>query len=212
MLPSSVGGWLAPRLHSRSRSRGVRCGCSSGAISLVTRIAATSCTRPTVEIVRRLGILDLLEARGAGRWHGLRFVDSGGKFDASSEVRESWLLNHAEMEAAFLDAAESHGAVIQYDVGAVARTATAAPAGGCSRPTTATTRARFVVGADGAESLTRRTLDIDHSTTSTSTTTGSWCSTARRRRGSRPDYGFTLPHPDGIVWILPTTPAPVGTG
>jgi 2-polyprenyl-6-methoxyphenol hydroxylase-like FAD-dependent oxidoreductase len=59
---------------------------------------------PTVEVVRQLGILDLLESRGAGRWRGIQVVDAAGTLFAQSEIRESWLLNHAEMEAAFLDA------------------------------------------------------------------------------------------------------------
>ena len=70
---------------------------------------------PTVEVLRRLGILDFLEARGAARWHGLEFVDSAGALSVGSEIRESWLLNHAEMEAVFLEAAESAGTVMQPD-------------------------------------------------------------------------------------------------
>lgn len=33
---------------------------------------------PTVEVVRELGGLELLERRGAGRWRGLQIFDSGG--------------------------------------------------------------------------------------------------------------------------------------
>lgn len=160
---------------------------------------------PTVEIARRLGILDLLEARGAGRWHGLRILDSAGTLDSRAPIRESWLLNHAEMEAAFLEAAESNGAAIQYDV--VRSLAPDGEPGGDWLLETdgGTTRARFVVGADGAESFTRRTLDIplddvheyDNWIVVLHSPTPSWL---------EPDDGWTLLHPDGTVWLLPTTP------
>jgi 2-polyprenyl-6-methoxyphenol hydroxylase-like FAD-dependent oxidoreductase len=154
------------------------------------------------EILRRLDILDFIEARGAGRWHGLGIVDTGGKLDSKSPIRESWLLNHAEMEAAFLEAAELRGTAIQYDVvRSLARDGDA----WLVQTDDGATNARFVVGADGAESLTRRTLDIplndvheyDNWIVVLHSPTPSWL---------EPDHGVTVLHPDGTVWILPTTP------
>ena len=159
---------------------------------------------PTVEVLRKLDILDFLEARGAARWHGLEFVDSAGAFSVGSEIRESWLLNHAEMEAVFLEAAESAGTVMQPDrVRALGRDG---DGGGWLLATdNATTNVRLVVGADGAESLTRTTLGIpledvheyENWIVVLHSPTPSWL---------KPDYGWTLLHPEGTVWLLPTTP------
>jgi 2-polyprenyl-6-methoxyphenol hydroxylase-like FAD-dependent oxidoreductase len=158
---------------------------------------------PTVEILRRLDILELLEERGAGRFSGLRLVDSGGALDAQSPVRESWLLNHAEMEAAFFEAAEATGVDVHRHK--VASLTTDRSAGWLLEAGDGTTRARFVVGADGAESLTRRTLGIelddvheyDNWIVVLHSPTPSWL---------EQDHGWTLLHPDGTVWLLPTTP------
>ncbi|HET6951294.1 MAG TPA: NAD(P)/FAD-dependent oxidoreductase [Acidimicrobiales bacterium] len=158
---------------------------------------------PTVEILRRLDILGLLEERGAGRFSGLRVVDSGGSLDARSPIRESWLLNHAEMEAAFLEAAEAGGVDLHHHkVSSLTRDGSA---GWLLEAGEGTTRARFVVGADGAESLTRRTLGIeladvheyDNWIVVLHSPTPSWL---------EQDHGWTLLHPDGTVWLLPTTP------
>ncbi|MGO9103032.1 MAG: FAD-dependent oxidoreductase [Mycobacterium sp.] len=159
---------------------------------------------PTVEVLRQLGILDFLEARGAARWHGLEFVDSAGTFSVGSEIRESWLLNHAEMEAVFLEAAESAGTVVQPDrVRALERDG---DGGGWLLATdNGTTNARLVVGADGAESLTRTALGIpledvheyENWIVVLHSPTPSWL---------KRDYGWTLLHPEGTVWLLPTTP------
>ena len=160
---------------------------------------------PTVEILRRLDILGLLEARGAGRFNGLKIQDYEGKLNSQSEIRESWLLNHAEMEAAFLEAAETHGAAIQYDVvRSLVREGDSAD-GWLLETDDGATRARFVVGADGAESLTRRTLEIptddvheyDNWIVVLHSPTPSWLAV---------DHGWTLLHPEGTVWLLPTTP------
>ncbi|UXA05378.1 FAD-dependent monooxygenase [Mycobacterium sp. SMC-2] len=160
---------------------------------------------PTVQIARQLGILDLLEARGATRWRGSKIVDSGGSFSAASEVREAWLLNHAEMEAVFLEAAESAGTVVQRDrVRALERDGL--PRGGWLLGTdNGTTSARLLVGADGAESFTRQTLGIpledvhpyDNWIVVLHSPTPSWLQT---------DHVWTLLHPAGTVWMLPTTP------
>ncbi len=160
---------------------------------------------PTVEVVRQLGILELLQDRGAGRLHGLNFEDSAGGLIAGSEIRESWLLNHAEMEAVFLEAAEEAGVVIQSDrVRALERDGD--PTGGWLLTTDGgPTNARFAVGGDGADSLTRKTLGIplddvheyENAIVVLHSPTPSWL---------KPDYGWTLLHPAGTVWMLPTTP------
>jgi 2-polyprenyl-6-methoxyphenol hydroxylase-like FAD-dependent oxidoreductase len=159
---------------------------------------------PTVEILRQLEILDFLETRGAARWHGLEFVDSGGAFCIGSEIRESWLLNHAEMEAAFLEAAEAAGTIIQPDRGRALEPGEGT-GGWLGATNTTTTRARLVVGADGADSLTREALGItlkdvheyDNWIVVLHSPTPSWL---------KEDYGWTLLHPEGSVWLLPTTP------
>ena len=158
---------------------------------------------PTVDILRRLNVLELLEERGAGRFNGLRLVDSGGSLDTQSPVRESWLLNHAEMESAFLDAAEANGVDLHHH-----KVVSLTPAGadGWLLDTgDGMTNARFVVGADGAESLTRKTLGIelddvleyDNWIVVLHSPTPSWL---------KVDHGWTLLHPDGTVWLLPSTP------
>ena len=161
---------------------------------------------PTVEILRRLQVLDLLEARGAARFNGLEFLDSGGTFSTSSPIRESWLLNHAEMEAAFFEAAEANGATIQNDVvRSLARDSESGRGGWLLETDNGTTSARFLVGADGADSLVRRTLDIpladvveyDNWIVVLHSPTPSWL---------QHDHGWTLLHPEGTVWLLPTTP------
>ncbi len=159
---------------------------------------------PTVEVLRQLGVLDYLAARGAAKWHGLEFVDSAGSFSAASEIRESWLLNHAEMEAVFLEAAESAGTSVQPDRVRELRRQDGEH-GWCVATDDGTTHARLVVGADGAESLTRKTLGIaledvheyDNWIVVLHSPTPSWL---------KPDYGWTLLHPEGTVWLLPTTP------
>lgn len=160
---------------------------------------------PTVHIARQFGILDLLEARGAGWLRGLEFVDSAGRLSESSEVRESRLLNHAEMEAVFLEVAEQAGSIthpervrsLERDEGPGAGWLLTTPNG--------VTRARLVVGGDGADSFTRKALDIpltdvhdyDNWIVVLHSPTPSWL---------RSDHGWTLLHPEGTVWILPTTP------
>lgn len=161
---------------------------------------------PTVGVLRELEILDYLEKRGAARWHSLAIVDSGGAFSASSEIRESWLLNHAEMEAAVLDAAESAGAVVQQDrVRTLEPDSESGRGGWLLNTSNGTTSARLVVGADGADSLTRQALGIpladvheyDNWIVVLHSPSPSWLPH---------DQGWTLLHPEGTVWILPTTP------
>jgi 2-polyprenyl-6-methoxyphenol hydroxylase-like FAD-dependent oxidoreductase len=160
---------------------------------------------PTVEIARRLDILDLLEARGAGRWTGLATVDTLGDFSSKSPIRESWLLNHAQMEAAFLEADEAAGVEIQDDV-----VRSLGPDGDSGESwlletDNGPTRARFVVGADGAESLTRRTLGIPQNDVHEYE---NWIVVLHSPSPSwlEVDHGCTFMHPEGTVWLLPTTP------
>jgi 2-polyprenyl-6-methoxyphenol hydroxylase-like FAD-dependent oxidoreductase len=160
---------------------------------------------PTVEILRRLRLLDFIESKGAGRWHGLEFIDTLGDFRSKSGIRESWLLNHAQMEAAFLEAAEAEGTQVQDDVVRSLAPTGDADSGWQLETDHGSTRARFLVGGDGAESLTRRTLEIplndvheyDNWIVVLHSPSPSWLEV---------DYGLTLLHPDGTVWLLPTTP------
>ncbi|HET6953191.1 MAG TPA: NAD(P)/FAD-dependent oxidoreductase [Acidimicrobiales bacterium] len=157
---------------------------------------------PTVAILRRLGLVELFEARGAVRLRGVSVVDPSGEIDLHTTVPGSMILNHAEMEAAFLDAAASAGATIRP---APARALV--PDGDGWRVATddGATRARLLVGADGAGSLTRRTLGIDladdheydNCIVVLHATCPSWL---------EPDQGWQVIHPEGAVFILPTTP------
>lgn len=161
---------------------------------------------PTVEVIRQqMGLLGLLEERGAGRLRGLNFEDFAGGLFAGSQIRESWLLNHAEMEAVFLEAAEHAGVVVEADrVRSMERNPDSA-GGWLLTSGIGVTMARFVVGGDGADSLTRETLDIpiddfyeyDNWIVVLHSPTPSWLTA---------DYGWTLLHPEGTVWMLPTTP------
>lgn len=161
---------------------------------------------PTVGVLRDLDLLDTLEKYGAARWHGLSIEDVGETFSASSEIRESWLLNHAEMEAAFIDAAEDAGAVVLSErVRSAERDQQSGCGGWLLTTARGVTNARFIVGADGADSMTRTTLGIgladvheyDNWIMVLHSPTPSWLPT---------DHGWTLLHPEGTVWILPTTP------
>lgn len=160
---------------------------------------------PTVEVARQLGILDLLEARGAGRLRGLDFVDSAQRLSTGSEIRESRLLNHAEMEAVFLEASERAGSLTQPDRVRALERDDGPRAGWLLTTDNGLTSARLMVGADGADSFTRQTLGIplddvheyDNWIVVLHSPTPSWL---------QPDRGWTLLHPEGTVWLLPTTP------
>ncbi|MBX7430511.1 FAD-dependent monooxygenase [Mycobacterium sp. Y57] len=161
---------------------------------------------PTVHVVEQLGLLGLLEARGAAKWHGLEIIDSAGTLSVASEVRESWLLNHAEMEGVFLEAAAAAGVVVQQDrVRMLERDEGSVRGGWLLATDNGTTSARLLVGADGADSMTRKTLGIpledvheyENWIVVLHSPTPSWL---------RTDHGWTLLHPEGTVWILPTTP------
>jgi 2-polyprenyl-6-methoxyphenol hydroxylase-like FAD-dependent oxidoreductase len=160
----------------------------------------------TIEIVRRLGLIDPLFARGATTLRSMETVDPSGEIAFRMAVDDYIVLNHAEMEATFLEAAESHGATIQPDVArALVRDGDAPDAGWLIETDSGTTRARFVVGADGADSLTRRTLGIelsdfheyDNWIVVLHATAPSWL---------EPEHGWQLLHPEGPVFMLPTTP------
>ncbi|HXZ61560.1 MAG TPA: NAD(P)/FAD-dependent oxidoreductase [Acidimicrobiales bacterium] len=161
---------------------------------------------PTVDIARELGIFDLLRARGATTLRGVETVDPDGALSFKTQVEGSLILNHAELEAAFLEAAEDQGASVESNV---ARTLTldtdSTQPGWWVDTGDGATKVRFLVGADGAGSLTRRTLGIaladDHE----------YDNCIAVLHGDRPawleaEHGWQLIHPDGAVFILPTTP------
>lgn len=158
---------------------------------------------PTVDIARRLGVLERLEERGAGHFRGAQVRDALGSLDLTWPIPETRLLNHAEMETAFLEAAQASGVGIHTDV--VNELDPEPGAGWVLNTAGGPTTARFLVGADGAASLTRRTLDIaldavhayENGIVVLHTPTPSWLGT---------DHGWTLLHPEGTIWMLPTTP------
>lgn len=200
-----VGGGLAGGSAALAfAQQDARSACSSGGTSPAIRTVGTLCTSPTVEIARRLGIVDLLEARGATALKAMETVDPDGTLSFKTGVEGSLILNHAELESVFLAPAECHGAVLQSDV-ARSLTWDAPDAGWLVDTDHGSTRARFVVGADGAGSLTRRTLGIeladdyeyDNCIAVLHGTRPSWL---------EPEHGWQLIHPDGAVFILPTTP------
>jgi 2-polyprenyl-6-methoxyphenol hydroxylase-like FAD-dependent oxidoreductase len=161
---------------------------------------------PTVAIVRRLGIYDLLEERGATRLVEVKTVDPDGELSFTTRNPETLILNHAELEAAFIDAAASQGAAIQYDVArSLVRDGSARDGGWRVETDDGGTHARFLVGADGAQSLTRRTLGIPL------VDDFEYDNCIVVLHGARPpwlddEHGWQLLHPQGAVFILPTTP------
>jgi 2-polyprenyl-6-methoxyphenol hydroxylase-like FAD-dependent oxidoreductase len=161
---------------------------------------------PTVEIVSRLGLLGALEAHGAISLKGVSTIDAGGAFSFDTEVQGSRILNHAELESAFIEAAEAAGAVVQADAArSIVREGDGPEAGWLVETDQGTTRARFLVGADGADSLTRRSLGIKHSDLHEY---DNWIVVLH---GDCPDWldpeqGWQVLNPDGVVYILPTTP------
>lgn len=161
---------------------------------------------PTVDIARRLGLFDLLQERGATSLRGVETVDPAGELSFRTEVSGSLILNHAELEATFLEAAESHGATVQFDAArSLVHEEDRAGQGWLIQTDQGTATARFVVGADGAGSLTRRTLRIpladeyeyDNCIAVLHGNRPEWL---------QPEHGWQLIHPDGAVFILPTTP------
>jgi 2-polyprenyl-6-methoxyphenol hydroxylase-like FAD-dependent oxidoreductase len=161
---------------------------------------------PTVEIARRLGLIERLEARGAIRLRGVTTVDAGGAFAFDTEVAGSMILNHAEMESVLIEAAEAAGATVQPEVvRGLIRAGDDPAAGWLVETDSGTTSARLLVGADGADSLTRRTLEIEHSDLHEY---DNWIVVLHGDRPSwlEPEQGWQVLNPDGVVYILPTTP------
>ena len=156
----------------------------------------------TVGVARKLGIIDLLDERGAIRFKQVTTIGPGGPLNRQTHSEEYRILNHAEMESTLLDAAEARGAAIENEV---VRSMTHAD-GWLLQTDAGATRARFLVGADGAESLTRRTLGIEQADVHEY---DHWIVVlhADRPPWLEPESGWTLYHPDGAVFILPTTPA-----
>jgi 2-polyprenyl-6-methoxyphenol hydroxylase-like FAD-dependent oxidoreductase len=160
----------------------------------------------TIEIVRRLGLVDLLVTRGATRLRSIETVDPDGELSFRMPVDDFIVLNHADMERTFLEAAESQGATVEPEVAReLVRDGDAPDAGWLVETDRGTTRARLLVGADGAESLTRRTLGIE---LSDYFEYHNWIVVLHAVAPSwlEPEHGWQLLHPDGPVFMLPTTP------
>jgi 2-polyprenyl-6-methoxyphenol hydroxylase-like FAD-dependent oxidoreductase len=161
---------------------------------------------PTVAVVRRLGLLDVLDARGAIGLRQVTVVSPDGQLATQPHTEEYRILNHAEMEAVILDAADAQGATVHNDpVRSLVRDGDSPDAGWLVETDNGTTRARLLVGADGADSLTRRTLGIEYAEVHEY---DHWIVVLHANRPSwlEPESGWTLYHPDGAVFILPTTP------
>lgn len=161
---------------------------------------------PTVDVVTRLGLLARLDERGATSMKGVTVVGPEGTLSVQSHDHTYRILNHAEMESVILDAAAAEGAVARNRaVRSLHRTRDGRDGGWIVTTDDAETRARFVVGADGAESLTRKALGIPLADVHEY---GHWLVVLH---ADAPDWlgneqGWTLYHPDGAVFILPTTP------
>jgi 2-polyprenyl-6-methoxyphenol hydroxylase-like FAD-dependent oxidoreductase len=158
---------------------------------------------PTVAVVERLDLLEALDAKGAIGMHKVTVVSPDGELATQSHAEDYKILNHADMESTILEAAAAKGAV---ELNEPVRSLVRSEEGGWIVVTdNASTRARLLVGADGADSLTRRTVGIeledvheyDH-----------WLVVLHADRPSwlEEEAGWTLYHPDGAVFILPTTP------
>jgi 2-polyprenyl-6-methoxyphenol hydroxylase-like FAD-dependent oxidoreductase len=160
---------------------------------------------PTIEVLDRLGLLDMIKPR-TSRILGLSIQDNEGLVTSHEHEQPRIVLNHAEMEAAFLEAAEAEGAVDEnHAVRSLTRDGDEPGTGWLVETDEGTTRARFLVGADGADSLTRRTLGIEYSDVHEY---DHWIVVlhADRPQWLEPEHGWSLYHPDGAVFILPTTP------
>lgn len=158
---------------------------------------------PTIEIAERYGVYDRLIERGATKFHQLEITDPKRRLNLHSPVQPCLVLNHAELEGAFLDAAIARGVDVHNT-----------PARELRRDgdrwvvTTdeGETRARFLVGGDGADSLVRRTLGIE------TAEVFDYPESIVVLHADQPDWlpdeaGFQLLHPQGAVFVLPTTPA-----
>ncbi len=161
---------------------------------------------PTVGVLDRLGVVGLLKERGATGLRGVEVVSPERTLAVTQHDLDYVILNHAEMEAVLLEAAAAQGAdVLNEPVRSLARDGDAVGAGWVLTTDAGTTHARFVVGADGADSLTRRTLGIEysnvhefaHSLVVLHADTPDWLEN---------EHGWTLYCPQGAVFILPTTP------
>lgn len=162
---------------------------------------------PTVKVISALGLLDRIDARGATRLQGVEIVSPDATLATQPHPGEEYrILNHAQMEAVIMEAAEAAGAVVQSEgVRTLARDGDAPDAGWVLTSDHFTRRARFVVGADGADSLTRRTLGIEHDDVHEY---DHWLVVLHADRPDwlAPEWGWTLYHPEGAIFILPTTP------
>jgi 2-polyprenyl-6-methoxyphenol hydroxylase-like FAD-dependent oxidoreductase len=136
------------------------------------------------DVLMSWGALEALRERGAFDARRLMLTDATGLLRARFRTfrRPALMLNHAEIELGLLGVAAARGVLIRNDaVRAVRREAgewTVETGSG------APTRARLLVGADGAGSLVRRAADIEV---------------------SRSEYGHVIVvlHADRPLWLRP---------
>lgn len=163
---------------------------------------------PTMAVIRKLGLAGIIDAKGATTMSQVTVVSPDGVLAVQPHHNpdDYRILNHAEMETAIMEEAEAHGVtVIDKPAKELVRDGDAADAGWLVESEAGTTRARFLVGADGASSLTRRTLGIEYDDVHEY---DHWLVVLH---ADTPDWlgetdGWTLYHPEGAVFILPTTP------
>ena len=158
----------------------------------------------TMRALEEIGAMPALDRRGA-RWaRQIIFTDGAERRSARRELGPNarFVLNHAEIEAALLEAATGHGAEACWEaVRSVRREGGAwmiETAGGVHR-------ARLLVGADGHRSLVRQAAgiefpghDYDHAVVILHAETPSWMAD---------DAAWMIHHRRGGVILLPTTPA-----
>ena len=159
---------------------------------------------PTMEVVHRLGLADAINARGATTMSQVTVTGPTEVFTVTPHDTSHYrILNHAEMENVITEQGEAIGVEV---IDKLASELVRADDGGWVVISDgAATHARFLVGADGASSLTRRTLGIeyddfheyDHWLVVLHADTPDWLGDT---------HGWTLYHPEGAVFILPTTP------
>jgi 2-polyprenyl-6-methoxyphenol hydroxylase-like FAD-dependent oxidoreductase len=157
------------------------------------------------DVLRSWGVLEALRERGAFDARRLMLTDATGLLRARFRTfrRPALMLNHAEIELGLLGVAAARGALVRNEaVRAVRREAgewTIETANG--QPT----RARLLIGADGAGSLVRQVAHIDVSRSEYGHAIV--VLHADRPGWLRPDTLWLSMHPAGPLLFSPTTPA-----
>src|SRR5262249_21300277 len=115
---------------------------------------------PTRTLLERWGAVDALRNRGAFDVRFFVLTDAARRRRARFELspRPLLVLNHAEIEAALLEFAREHGAVVRSDAVRLARREAHWWVVETDHGPAAT--GRLLVGADGAGSLVRQTAGI----------------------------------------------------